>query len=445
MPLAIMRGSRDHCLEGLRQDKADLSEYPLRTYSDLDVFTVEGREVPIIQGVNTVPQDRFLVSLGEPAAAHAGLTVPGVAPFLVSTLQVSARHRACSPQPTVVGLPLLTTETAYLIKWMFAPDGAMNASQRLWRRLTDEELEAQPKQVRPDPAVEPDARTAASYYGVSGAVTSPEPVEYVQPRAGGLSHEPWLARSVDLAEHWRIVVPNTSVSCRPVIVPPALTIIGQNFNVLLCPSAEVAIAIGAVLSRRDPLEYLIGISPWSQGDTPRPRSKHVNSTLWRFQEDISELLARSATNLSSLGHNLSEVWNLHLAAAIALARGDASEGQPLRDSYRAIEPREGLNFVPESLEALEGRLLTLGTLDEAVLQIEFNSVEDASLAAVAAWTAMPRRLSIGAILQLRFQPTIRVHALAVTEVLLEKRWDSLVGEPDIGREPEGSTPRINRI
>lgn len=429
MPLGILRGSRAHCLAGLQRDEVDLSQYPLRTYSDFDVFTVQGQEVHIFQGVNTVPQERFLVGLGDPAASHAGLEVPGVVPFLVSTLQVSARRRTTSPQPTEVGLPILTTEASYLIRWMFGRSDEMHAGHRLWRRLNVEELESLPDQVRPDGRIEPDARTAASYHAISGGIAAPEQVDFVQPRAGGLPHEPWLARSVDLAENWRVVVPNTSISPRPVIVPPTFTIIGQNFNILLCPSAEIALAVGAVLSRPQALAYLVGISPWSQGDTPRPRSKHVNVTLWSFQEHIRELLENDAPTLSSLADDLAEVWSLHVSAAISIARGQDAQGDSLRDRYRAIEPRDGLNSVPVALETLEDCLLTLRTRDTTV-RLEFGTTEEASLAAVAAWTAIPQNLPVGSILGLRFERGVSPQPESIQRVLFERRWAALVGEPE---------------
>ena len=439
MPPAIVKGSRAHCLEGLQQGRPDLSEFPLRTYTDLDVFTILDQEVPIFQGVNTVPQERFIVSLEQPAAAQAGLAVPGVVPFLVSAYQVSARRRISSPHPTEVGLPLLTTETEYLIRWMFGRDGDRQSRHTLWRRLSETELQELLSEVRPDAQIEPTAR--ATYQSISGAIAAPEPPAFVQPRAGGLPHEPWLARSVELAEQWRVVVPNTSISCRPVIVPPTLTIIGQNFNVLLCPSAEIALAIGAVLSRSEPLEYLIGISPWSQGDTPRPRSKHVTATLWSFREHIQSLLTEESVALSLLAEQLAEVWRLHIATAISLARGQHALGTPLRDCYRAIEPREGLNLVPLGLESLQDHRLTLKTADHSV-HLEFSTPEEAALAAVTTWTAIPQGLAIGNILALRFEPGLCSHPDAVRDVLFQNPWGRLIGETQPTTETERLTEEI---
>ncbi len=424
MPPGILRGSRTHCLEGLREDRVDLSEYPLHMYADLDTFRVLEQEVHIFQGVNTVPHDRYIISLDEPAALNAGLNVPGVVPFLASTFQVSANRRISSPRPTEVGLPLLTTETKYLIRWMFGLDGDRHAGHTLWRRLSTEELESLPDAVRPDEHIKPDAR---ANYEVSGAFAAPEPTEFVRPRIGGLPYEPWLARSVDLAQSWRVVVPNTSISCRPVIIPPKLTIVGQNFNVLLCPSAEIAIAVGAVLSRSEPLGYLIGISPWAQGDTPRPRSKHVNATLWSFQEHIDSLLTDEAETISLLAGDFEEVWKLHLAAAISFARGQHADGQPLRGRYKAIEPRDSINQVPVSLEGLDDNVLTLGTSD-GVVRVEFSTPEEAALATVASWTVIPRSLPIGGMLALRFPPDSCQSPVSVRRLLIEKRWAALVGE-----------------
>jgi len=250
MPPRILRGSREHCLSGLISGEFDLAEYPLKTYGGHEAITIADEEVRIYQGVNPTPQRRFQVFLGNEAAGFLGFDLPGVVPFLVSSFQVSARHRVSYPKPTEIGLPLLTTEDGYMIRWMFGRNGARNAGHTLWRRLTQEELDQVPQVLMPDESIEPDARTGVSYQGVSGGVAAPEPAEYVQARAGGFPHEPWMARSVELANSWRVVVPNTSVSCRPVIVPPSLTIIGQNFNVILCNSSLVAIAIGIVLSRR---------------------------------------------------------------------------------------------------------------------------------------------------------------------------------------------------
>ena len=428
MAPGILRGSRDHCLAALRADEFDLIDYPLRTYSDLDRFRLMDQDIPIFQGVNTVDDS---------AAEHAGFDVPGVVPFLVSTLQVSARRRHGKPYPTEVGLPLLTTESGCLIRWMFGRDGNRHGEHTLWRRLASNELEALPAEVRPNGQILPDARTAASYGSVSGAIAAPEPADFVRPRAGGLPHEPWLARSVELAESWRVVVPNTSISCRPVVVPPALTIVGQNFNTVLCPSPEVAIAIGTALSRPEPQEYLIGISPWSRGDTPRPRSKHVNTTLCNFAEHIRDMLTSQRADLASFADQLQKVWEVHLAATISLARGDDAAGNPLRDRYRAIEPRDALDALPTALDHLEDRWLTL-TVEEGAIRLRFRTPEEAALAAVAAWTGLPRRLSVGSILAMRFRNEVTSDADAVQEVLFNRRWSELVGSADPEQPPDST-------
>ena len=429
MPPGISRGSREHCLAALRTDEFDLHEFPLKTYGELDRFSVGGVDVRIYQGVNTVPQERFQVSLDEPAARHAGLDVPGVVPFLVSAFQVSAKKRRGSPRPTHVGLPLLTTESDYLIRWMFGRNGATHAQQTLWRRLGDAELDSLPGHVRPNPSIKPQARSGSSYQAVSGAYAAPEPSEFVDPRAGGLPHEPWLARSVELAEGWRVVVPNTSISCRPAVVPPDLTIVGQNFNVLVCPSPEVALAIAAILSRPQPLAYLTGIAPWSQGDTPRPRSKHVKTTLWTFAEHVHTLLIDTAPELARFAGHLRHVWQLQLRAALSIARAEHAPGQPLRNRYTAIEPRDQLDAVPIALEGLRGQHLRVGTGRNTV-QIEFRTQEGAALGAVAVWCAQPRALSIGQILSLRFSGDLAVSPPAVSEVLFDERWRTFVGDVD---------------
>src|SRR5262245_26917179 len=126
MAVKIARGDRAHCLSSLATENADYTEYPLRTYEELTVFEVAGQGLRTIQGVNPVPQPRFLVALADEAAKHAGLEAPGVLPFLVSSFQVSGHKRDCIPKPTQVGIPLLTTEQDYLIRWMLAPDGEHN-------------------------------------------------------------------------------------------------------------------------------------------------------------------------------------------------------------------------------------------------------------------------------------------------------------------------------
>lgn len=426
MSVKIIRGSRQHCLDGLRDDVFDLSEYPLRTYTDHNTFVIEDGELRVIQGVNPVPQDRFLVPLGTPAARLAGSVLPGIVPFLVSTIQASARRRIADPQPTDVGLPLLTTENAYLIKWLLGLPEPGSGVPGQWRRLSQDEILQLPECARPDPSVDPDARSAASYQTVSAAVAAPEAVEFVLPRAHGLPHEPWLARSPELACSWRLVVPNTSISCRPVAVPPGLCVIGQNFNVLAGAAPEILLAAGILLSREHVLEFLVGISPWSQGDTPRPRTKHINATLWMFKSELEEIIRDHRETLRNLGVDLRIVWQLHLAAATHFARGASETGVCLREMYTEISPRKGMAAVPTAVLDRTGRWLHLGSR-EGDIRLRFRTPTQAALAAAFAWSLIPQELSIADIFAVRFPDgLLTFDDQAVNRILFTKIWSQLV-------------------
>lgn len=99
----------------------------------------------------------------------------------------------------------------------------------------------------------------------------------------------------------------------------------------------------------------------------------------------------------------------------------------MRDRYRAIEPRDSINQVAVALQGLDDNVLTLRTSDGAV-RVEFSTPEEAALATVASWTVIPRSLSIGSMLALRFAPDSCQSPVSVRRLLIEKRWAALVGE-----------------
>lgn len=396
MPVSINRGTTEQCLEGLRNKESDLTEYPLNSYAGQGTLQLNGEPVDVFQGVNTVPKDRFQVEIGDEAAQYAGLEVPGILPFLGSGKQFSDPYGRASPAPVDVGIPHLLVDDGCLIRWMFNRAGTVHDGYQLWGRLNDTELDDIDENIRPDESVEEGQRESSSFENPSGGITAPEPTDFVEPRAGGLTHEPWLARSVELAESWRLVVPNTSKTLGALIVPPTLTIIGDNFNVILPGSGERAVAIARVMSKPESRSYLEGICPWSSGPTPRPRTKHVNATLWRFEDEIGdELQNRESLREDASGY--AALWRLHVLCAVALAN-DESDGSRLSSRYSEIEPQQGsLDRTPTDLNGLTGSDLVIGT-EHGDVEISFSSPLDAAFAAVAAWTGMPRNLTIGELL-----------------------------------------------
>ena len=85
--------------------------------------------------------------------------------------------------------------------------------------------------------------------------------------------------------------------------------------------------------------------------------------------------------------------------------------------------------VPTALRGLDGCQVKLGTGEEEAI-IEFRNEEDAALAAVALWTAMPQRLSLADVLALRFADGLQPTVEAVKTVLVEQKWREFVGTVD---------------
>lgn len=392
MPVSILRGSANKCLDGLRNGQSDLTEYPLKSYTGQGNLRLNETTVELYQGVNTVPQKRFQVELGEDAAVHAGLEVPGIIPFLVSGMQLSDTWGKVSPSPLEVGIPNLLLVSGCLIRWIFSRDGSTHNGHRLWGRLSEAELDDLPDIVRPDESIEEGKRESSSYENPSGGITDPEPPEFVEPRAGGLPHEPWNARSIELAESWRVVVPNTTQTIGALLVPPTLTIVGQNFNVLLPGTGARAVAINRVMSQPSTVDYLAGICPWSKGGTPRLRKKHINATLWRFEDKIAdELEKRESLREAAQGYR--SFWRVHVLSSVAIARR-REDGMRLRSKYNRISPQQGsLDRVPSDLNELSDSTLTVGT-EQGDVEIVFDTPMNAALASIAVWTGMPRSLTI---------------------------------------------------
>lgn len=421
----IARGSLDKCREALRTDDPDLEEFPLRTYEGREAFSLGGVEIAIIQGVNLVPHERFRVRLdtiGEDEAVYSSLCVPGLVPFLGSARQVTLHGAGGSPTPDEVGLPMLPAIDDCMVRWMFGERGERNEGFRLWRRLEPEDIDRLPETIRPDPEEGEDTRSS---YTISRARAYPEPPAFVAPRAEGYPHEPWLARSVECAESWRVVVPNTSRRVYALPVPPTMTIIGDNYNVLLVGSGVHAVAISVILSTQVAREYIEGIAPWSKGGTPRTRSKHVNAGLWNFQGEIEEILDKRGPDLQRVADDLEYVWERHVLTLVSLCRETLEEGPRYRDLYTAIGRPDALDETVTGVEDLVDEILLLAT-DDGEVKIEFRTAEDAGLAAVAAWTLSPLGPTVDRFLETRLDRNPAMNPDAVRRCLIRNDWSRVV-------------------
>jgi hypothetical protein len=407
----IIQDDLDNLIDRLKEDNFDSEEFGLRRYeaSDSSKVTVDGEDVHVIPGTFPYPVSSFVVKDGD--FSKYSDDPPGILPYINGGYNL----RGADPSPRTIGIPLISGEQQGKIgiRWLFR-EGGYNSGLTMWNHLSEDEVSDLDGEIVPDKSGVISTREGKD---LSPAQSHPEPVDDVRNRQEELWWECWCSRCQELMNSWRVLIPNTSKTPLPTVLAPSNSIISDNFNVILTPDKKTAMAIAAVFGTGKAQEFLKSVSPWSKGDTPRPRGRHVIATLDQNLSIIEEILANEGTRLSDRGDELEQFYDDMLEVLKPYIGG--SGGITLRDRYTSIPDSTDLDS--EILGVAEGSdnlHVTVLTEDEEV-EIGFHDEEYTSAMAHAAWIGAGFDDTIDSVLD---TPSVETDFAAVEAVLYQESF-----------------------
>lgn len=380
MSLGIIRDDLDQIIDRLKEGDFDDTEFPNSLYQTNYQLSIDQETILLIPGTQVDPVAEYVVKHGGSDWVYDD-SPPGILPYVNGAFQI----KGGSPSPSEVGIPLFSNERMGKIgiRWLFRSTKSRSSDGLTdWNRLTEDEVEDLPDRVKPD---EQSIKSSRSGKDPSPRITYPEAVELVESRKDDYWWECWCARAQELMDTWRVLVPNTAKNPLPTLLSPANTLVADNFNVVIQPDGETAVALAAVLSTKTAQDFLREIAPWSKGDTPRPRIKHVAATIHQNQGIIETVLNEKDSELGELKDDVHQFHGDTLSVLRKYVEGSSSGDTTLRDRYTSISDQGKLNSeITGVIAGTSRREVGVGTEDGGVT-VEFHDAEYAASMAIAAW------------------------------------------------------------
>lgn len=407
----IIQDDLSNLIDRLKEDDFDSEEFALRRYeaSDSSKVSVDGEDVHVIPGTFPYPVSSFVVKDGN--FSEYSDDPPGILPYINGGYNL----RGADPSPTSIGVPLISGEQQGKIgiRWLFR-EGGYNSGLTMWDHISEDDVSDLNSELVPDKSGVTNTREGKD---LSPAQSHPEPVEDVRNRQEDLWWECWCARCQELMNSWRVLIPNTSKTPLPTVLGPSNSIVADNFNVILAPDKQTAMAIAAVLRTAKAQGFLKSISPWSKGDTPRPRGRHVIATLDQNLSIIEEILANETTRLEDRADELAQFYADMLDVVKSYVGG--SGPTTLRDRYTSISDSADLDS--EVLGVSEGSddLHVTVQTEDGETEIGFHDEEYTSTMAHAAWIGAGFDDTIDTVLDV---PSVETDLTAVESVLYQKSF-----------------------
>lgn len=380
MSLGIIRDDLDQVIDRLKEGDFDDTEFPNSLYQTDYKLSINQEDILLIPGTQVDPVAEYVVKHGESDWAYDD-TPPGILPYVNGAFQI----KGGSPSPSEVGIPLFSNERMGKIgiRWLFhSTQDRSNDGLTDWNRLTDDEVADLPSRVKPE---EQNIKSSRSGKDPSPRITYPESVELVESRKDDYWWECWCARAQELMDTWRVLVPNTAKNPLPTLLSPANTIVADNFNVVIQPNGETAVALAAVLSTETAQDFLREISPWSKGDTPRPRVKHVAATIHQNRGIVETVIDEKDSELEELKNGIHQFHRDTVSILRKYVVGNPSGGTTLRDRYTGISDQDKLDNEITGVNSGNSRREVAITTEDGEVTIEFHDAEYAAGMSIAAW------------------------------------------------------------
>lgn len=411
MSLGIIRDDLDQVIGRLKDGDFDDTEFPNSLYQTNYELSIDQETILLIPGTQVDPVAEYVVKHGDASLTYDDAP-PGILPYVNGAFQI----KGGTPSPTDVGIPLFSNERMGKIgiRWLFhSTQSRTNDGLTDWGRLTEDEVEDLPDRAKPD---EQSIKSSRSGKDPSPRITYPEAVDLVESRKDDYWWECWCARAQELMDTWRVLVPNTAKNPLPTILGPTNTIVADNFNVVVQPDGETAIAVGSVLGTQTAQDFLREISPWSKGDTPRPRIKHVAATIHQNRGTIETVLDEKDTEITELKEGISQFHQDTLRVLKKYVEGSSQGDSTLRDRYTSISDQDKLSNeitgVSSSGTQREVRVDT-GT---GQVTVEFHDSEYAATMAIATWLGAGFGETVDSVLDV---PDVETDLSAVQSILYE--------------------------
>jgi hypothetical protein len=221
---------------------------------------------------------------------------------------------------------------------------------------------------------------------------------------------------------WRVLVPNTAKNPLPTILGPAKTIVADNFNVVVQPNGETAIAVGSVLATQTAQDFLREISPWSKGDTPRPRIKHVAATIHQNRGTIETVLDEKSAEITELKEGISQFHQDTLRVLKKYVEGSTQGDTTLRDRYTSVSNQKWLDSEITGVGSSGSQRKVSIKTESGQVMMEFHDTEYAASMAIATWLGAGFGDTVDTILNV---PTIETDLAAVQSILYEESFEDL--------------------
>lgn len=408
----IIQDELGNLIDRLKNEDFDSEEFALKRYkaSDSSKLEINGKDIYIIPGTFPYPVSSFVMELNDFSIYSD--EPPGILPYI----QGGFNLHGAEPSPLFVGIPLISAEQQKKIgiRWLFH-EGDDEENLTMWDHLEEDEVIKKSDEVIPDQS---EVISTRKDKDLSGGQSYPEPVDDVRNRREKFWWECWCARCQELMNNWRVLIPNTSKTPLPTVLGPSNSIVADNFNVIFTPDGKTSMAIASVLRTDMAQKFLKSISPWSKGDTPRPRGRHVIATIEQNLSIIETILDEETNRLEKNARKLREFYQDHLTV---LKQYIGGTGQTtLRDRYTSIQDSTDLDTevigVKEGKDNLHINVIT----DNGDIEIGFHDEGHSSTMAHAAWIGAGFGHTIDDLLNV---PAIKTNQSAVRTVLFNTRFN----------------------
>lgn len=418
MSLGIIRGEVSDVLERLKSGDIDSDEYTIRQYETADSqLEIAGKSLQLLQGINAYPRDEFVVDYEDRINETLQLDEepPGILPYITGAYQV----RKGNPDPFEVGIPLLSGDSTFGIRWLLETSGGKEHEGTEWQRLTEKEVQELPSDQRPDESVVTSTRRGRS---IPSAAAYPESVEIIESRIEEYWWEAWTARNIKTMNSWRILIPSTSKYPMPTLLGPTNTIVSENFNVALIPDGITAVAVALVLARSTSQDFLKKITSWSRGSnggTPRTRIKHIAPTILRNEKNIQKIIDKHYEKLEETANSIEQFHALELNILKNYITRNSTSDVKLRETYTKMEGNEFVTEPIKGITAGEDPEKVIIETDKGKVKLSFHEPESAACMAVGCWLATGFGHSTNQVLDL---PSRNVNPELVKKCLLNPQF-----------------------
>lgn len=419
MSLGIIRGEIERVLERLKENDFDDEEYPIKKYQTAYDVSIDGEELHLIPGTQLTPVSEFVVKYGNLDFTYDA-EPPGILPYVSGSFQI----KGVNPEPIDVGLPILSNERdgKMAVRWLLEETKSSGSDLSQWGRLRASDVEEIRETAKPDKEAVIKKREGSS--NLSPSIIYPETQDVVKSRREDYWWEPWCARRQEIMSSWRVLVPNTSVTLYPMLLSPENTVVADNFNIIILPDGETAVALATVLGTQQSQDFLRDISPWASGDTPRVRGKHVGATIHQNQEIIEEVLADKQSELSEIAENLEQVHE-KMNEVLRGYVGESDDSQHrFRTRYTGVSDKNRTDDEIDNVKEFTENGVVLGT-SGGDIEVEFHDEEYAGAFAIGAWLAVGFGDSVESLLDV---PSARIEIDPVEQVLCKRSVGELRDE-----------------